>query len=127
MSKVTVSAIQMRCTEDINENIKNAEKLVREAAAKGANIILLPELFERLYFCQERRYEYYTFAKSVDENDAVKHFCAVAKELDIVLPISFYEKDKNKKEKKASKKTYSSCCDNYFNFNQSFTYLCSDT
>ena len=66
---------------------------MREAAADGAQIILLPELFERQYFCQERQYEYYEFAKPVEENDAVKHFAKVAEELKVVLPISFYEKD----------------------------------
>lgn len=91
MRMVTVAAVQMKCCEDINENIKTAEKLVREAAGKGANVILLPELFERPYFCQERRYEYYSYAKPVMENDAVKHFASIAKELSVVIPISFYE------------------------------------
>lgn len=95
MTMVTAAAIQMRCTNDLSQNIKTAERLVREAAARGANIILLPELFEHLYFCQERRYEYYAYAKSVDENDAVKHFRGIAGELGVVLPISFYEKDQN--------------------------------
>ena len=93
MRKVKVAAVQMRCTRDVNENIANAERLVRKAAADGAQIILLPELFERQYFCQERQYEYYEFAKPVKENDAVKHFAKVAEELKVVLPISFYEKD----------------------------------
>ena len=93
MRKVKVAAVQMRCTRDVNENIANAERLVRKAAADGAQIILLPELFERQYFCQERQYEYYEFAKPVEENDAVKHFAKVAEELSVVLPISFYEKD----------------------------------
>lgn len=93
MRKVKVAAVQMRCTENVNENIANAERLVRKAAADGAQIILLPELFERQYFCQERQYEYYEFAKPVEENDAVKHFAKVAEELSVVLPISFYEKD----------------------------------
>lgn len=93
MRKVKVAAVQMRCTENVNENIANAERLVRKAAADGAQIILLPELFERQYFCQERQYEYYEFAKPVEENDAVKHFAKVAEELKVVLPISFYEKD----------------------------------
>ena len=93
MRSVTVAAIQMQMTEILEENIKKADKMVREAAAKGANIILLPELFERPYFCQERRYEYYEYAKSVEENDAVKHFKNLAKELHVVLPISFYERD----------------------------------
>ena len=93
MRKVKVAAVQMRCTRDVNANIANAEGLVRKAAADGAQIILLPELFERQYFCQERQYEYYVFAKPVEENDAVKHFAKVAEELKVVLPISFYEKD----------------------------------
>ncbi|MBQ1326864.1 MAG: N-carbamoylputrescine amidase, partial [Eubacterium sp.] len=93
MRQVTVAAIQMQMTENLEENIKKADKMVREAAAKGANVILLPELFERPYFCQERRYEYYEYAKPVEENDAVKHFKEVAKELHVVLPISFYERD----------------------------------
>ena len=96
MRKVTVAAVQMRCTENAEGNIARAEALVRKAAAEGAQIILLPELFERPYFCQERRYEYYGYAKPVEENDAVRHFSKVAKELSVVLPISFYERDKNR-------------------------------
>ena len=95
MRKVTVAAIQMSCTTVVLENIKKADKMVREAAASGAQIILIPELFERQYFCQERQYEYYYFAKSVEENDAVCHFKKVAKELSVVIPVSFYEKDGN--------------------------------
>lgn len=93
--KVKVAAIQMSCLRDITENIEKADRLVREAHINGAKIILLPELFERQYFCQERRYEYYDFAKNVEENDAIKHFSKLAKDLDVVLPISFYEKDIN--------------------------------
>ena len=52
MRKVKVAAVQMRCTRDVNANIANAERLVRKAAGDGAQIILLPELFERQYFCQ---------------------------------------------------------------------------
>ena len=95
MRKITVAAIQMSCSTILSENIAKADKMVRDAAAKGANIILLPELFERQYFCQERRYEYYDFAKSVEENDAVNHFKKLAKELSVVIPVSFYEKDVN--------------------------------
>jgi N-carbamoylputrescine amidase len=96
MRKVTVSAVQMHCTRDVKENIALADKLVREAAKNGAQIILLPELFERQYFCQERRYEYYAFAKPLAENDAVLHFGKLAGELGVVLPISFYERDINR-------------------------------
>lgn len=96
MRKVKVSAVQMKCTTNVQENIANAEKLVRQAKSEGANIVLLPELFERQYFCQERRYDYYNFAKPALENDAVLHFSKVAKELEIVIPVSFYERDGNR-------------------------------
>ncbi len=67
MPITTVSAVQMRCVEDPTENLAHAESLVRQAATKGAQIILLPELFERPYFCQERRYEYYSYAAPVSK------------------------------------------------------------
>ena len=93
MSLVKTAAIQLDCVADPAANLAHAEKLVRQAAADGAKIILLPELFERPYFCQERRYDYYAYATPVAENPAVKRLSAVAKELEVVLPVSFYEKD----------------------------------
>ena len=93
MSLVKTAAIQLDCVADPAANLAHAEKLVRQAAADGAKIILLPELFERPYFCQERRYDYYAYATPVAENPAVKRLSVVAKELEIVLPVSFYEKD----------------------------------
>lgn len=95
MREVTIAAIQMACSNDVRENVEKAEKMVRQAAKDGANVILLPELFERLYFCQERQYDYYDYATSVEENVAVNHFRPIAKELGVVLPISIYEKDGN--------------------------------
>ena len=92
MAGTKVAAIQMSCSRDLNENLEKAERLVREAAGKGAKLILLPELFERQYFCQERRYDYYQFAKPVAENDAVRRFTAVSRELSVVLPVSIYER-----------------------------------
>ena len=93
MATTRVAAIQMSCVRDINENLDKAERLVRKAAGQGAKLILLPELFERQYFCQERRYDYYRFAKPVAENDAVRRFTEVSKELSVVLPVSIYERD----------------------------------
>nr|WP_303840594.1 N-carbamoylputrescine amidase [Selenomonas ruminantium] len=93
MRKVTVAAIQMQMTAGVSENIKKAEQLVRKAAEQGAQIILLPELFERPYFCQQRQYDFYDYATAAAENPAVQHFQQVAKELKVVMPISFYEKD----------------------------------
>ncbi len=104
---VTVAAIQFACGKEaygdleisdeelVEKNIAKAEKLVRKAAKQGAQIILLSELFERQYFCQERRYDYYDFASSADENPAVKHFREICKELHLVMPISFYEREGN--------------------------------
>lgn len=95
MRNVTVSAIQMQCAPSVEENLAAAERLVRRAAGEGARVILLPELFERPYFCQERRYEYYAYAKPTMENDAVRRFLPISEELSLVLPISFYERDGN--------------------------------
>ena len=67
--------------------------MVREAASNGANLILLPELFERPYFCQEKRYDYYDYALPLTENPAIRRFQAVAGELGVVIPVSFYERD----------------------------------
>lgn len=93
--KITVAAVQMKCGGTREENIETADRLVREAAKKGAQVILLPELFETWYFCQERNYESYQLATDVKENPAVLHFKEVAKELKVVLPISFFERDGN--------------------------------
>ena len=91
MREVTIAAIQMSCSRDVKENIEKAAKLIRAAAEAGAQIILPSELFERQYFCQERRYDYYEYAKPLSENDAVQSMKALAKELGVVIPVSFYE------------------------------------
>ncbi len=93
MRKIKAAVVQMACTKDAAENRSTAEKLVREAAAQGAQVILLPELFETPYFCQERRNASYALATSLTENLAVQQFSALAAELEVVLPISFYERD----------------------------------
>ena len=95
MSESTVAVIQMQMSAQPAENIARAEALVREAAAQGAQIVLLPELFERVYFCQERRYDFLDYALPVMENPAVARMRIVAKELSLVLPVSFYERDGN--------------------------------
>jgi N-carbamoylputrescine amidase len=82
----------MACSWDRNQNIEKAEGLVREAAAKGAQIILLQELFETPYFCQKENLEYFELATLLTENPAVNHFKRVAKQLEVVLPVSFFEK-----------------------------------
>jgi N-carbamoylputrescine amidase len=92
---VKVAATQMSCSTDINENIRKADALVREAAKQGAQIIQLQELFETPYFCQKEKSDYYVYATELEQNAAVNHFRKVAKELQVVLPISFYEKKNN--------------------------------
>jgi len=92
MRSVTLAATQMACSWDRTANIGRAEALVREAAAKGAQIILLPELFETPYFCQDRLGRFLDLATPVTDNPAVRHFQAVARELGVVLPISVFER-----------------------------------
>lgn len=95
MRKVTVAATQMSCSWNKEDNLKKAEKLVREAAEKGANIILLQELFETPYFCQKEKEEYFALATRKEENRALNYFKDIAKELNVVLPISFFERAGN--------------------------------
>jgi len=89
---VSVAAIQMACDWNADGNIAKAERLVREAAALGAQIIQLPELFETPYFCIEQDARHLNLARAVDDNRAVRHFSRVARELGVVLPISFFER-----------------------------------
>lgn len=89
---VRVAATQMACTWDRTANLAKAEQLARQAAAQGAQIILLQELFETPYFCQKPNPEYLQLATSVEENPALRHFQALAAELKVVLPISFFER-----------------------------------
>ncbi|MDR1628594.1 MAG: N-carbamoylputrescine amidase [Oscillospiraceae bacterium] len=91
MRTVQVAAVQMACSRDRRANIEKAEGFVRGAAAAGANIILLQELFQSVYFCQKEKYEYFSLAKTIEDDPAIRRFSAVAKELHVVLPISFYE------------------------------------
>ena len=96
MREVTVAAIQMRCSRNVKENIKKASDFITKAAENGAKIILPSELFERQYFCQERRYEYYEYAKPLEENDAVQNMKKLAKKLGVGIPVSFYEAGDNR-------------------------------
>ncbi len=93
MNKIKIAATQMTCCNDKDENIANAEQLIRKAASKGAQIILLQELFEDLYFCQEEEIQHFDKARTLENNTAVTHFSKLAKELKVVLPISFFEKE----------------------------------
>jgi N-carbamoylputrescine amidase len=92
MAIVKVAATQMPCTSNSKENLSAAEKLVRTAAGRGAKIVLLQELFESLYFCQVEKPDFFSLATPLEKNPAIKRFSAVAAELQVVLPISFFEK-----------------------------------
>jgi len=91
MATVTVAATQMACTWDRDENLRNAESLVREAAAQGAQIILLQELFETPYFCKDQKPEHFGLAHPVAGNPVLAHMGRLAAELGVVLPVSFFE------------------------------------
>lgn len=89
---VTVAATQMACSWDRAANLARAEQLVREAAAGGAQIVLLQELFETPYFCQKPNPDYLQLATPAEDNPAIRHFRKLAAELRVVLPISFFER-----------------------------------
>lgn len=89
---VSVAITQMACSWDASANIAKAEQLVREAAQQGAQIILLQELFETPYFCKKPNPDYLQLATTVADNPAIVHFQNIAKELNVVLPISFFER-----------------------------------
>jgi N-carbamoylputrescine amidase len=92
MPTVTVAATQFACTDDRTHNLATAERLVREAAAAGANVILIQELFETPYFCKDHDPRYFSIAAPIAENPAVRRFRELASELDVVLPVSVFER-----------------------------------
>ena len=92
MREVIVAATQMACSNDTDKNVSNAEKLVRQAASKGAEIILIQELFESQYFCMDQKEELFELSKPFDNHPTIKKFSELAKELKVVLPVSFFEK-----------------------------------
>ncbi len=93
--QVTVAALQMSMGNDTAANIATAERLVRAAAAKGAQIILIPELFESQYFCKDQRIEDHARALPIAGHPTIAHFQKVAAELNVVLPISVFERANN--------------------------------
>ena len=95
MRNVTLAATQMACSWDREVNIANAERLVRQAAEAGAEVILLQELFETPYFCIEQRGEHLELAKPLADSALVQHFQQLARSLGVVLPISWFERAGN--------------------------------
>lgn len=89
---VTVAATQMACSWDRAANLARAEQLVRQAAAGGAQIVLIQELFETPYFCQKPNPDYLQLATALADNPAIARCQALARELAVVLPVSFFER-----------------------------------
>ena len=93
MTKLTVAALQLAFTEDTAANIANVSDLVREAAGKGAQVVLPPELFEGPYFCRVEDEEQFATARATAEHPSVVAMQALAAELEIWIPTSFFELD----------------------------------
>jgi N-carbamoylputrescine amidase len=89
---VTVGAIQCSLGGTRAENIKRVERLVRDAASRGAQVVLPPELFEGPYFCRVESGEWFAEARTVEDDEAVTRLREVARELGIVVPVSFFER-----------------------------------
>ena len=92
MVEVVVAATQMSCSADREKNVSKAEALIREAAGKGAQLILLQELFETPYFCQDQKVEDLRLAHELEDHPTLARMSKLAEELSVVLPISFFEK-----------------------------------
>ena len=92
MSNVKLAVVQMACTDNLQENVDKAVSMVREAAGEGANIVLLQELFENLYFPQLEREDMFALAHPVEGHPFLETFQDLARELNVVLPVSFFEK-----------------------------------
>lgn len=93
MTKVTVAALQLAFSDDIDENIASVTALVRQAAARGAKIILPPELFEGPYFCKVEEESLFANARPLNEHPAVLAMRKLAAELQVYIPTSFFERD----------------------------------
>jgi N-carbamoylputrescine amidase len=95
MREAAVAVTQMACGPDRARNLDAAERLVRDAAAQGAQIVLLQELFETPYFCQDQRREHFALAAPAEGHPTLARMAALARELGVVLPVSFFERDNN--------------------------------
>lgn len=93
--KVTVAATQFASSPQRSANLAAAERLVRQAARRGANIVLVQELFETAYFCKEHDPGYFELALPIEDNPAVQRFQQLARELNLVLPVSVFERAGN--------------------------------
>ncbi len=92
MREVTLAAVQFACSWDIEANLATAERLVRQAAGRGAQVILLQELFATPYFCITEDPRHFALAAPADGNPLLARFAALARALGVVLPVSFFER-----------------------------------
>jgi N-carbamoylputrescine amidase len=93
MTELTVAALQLVLTDEVDENIARVSELVREAAAKGAQVVLPPELFEGHYFCQVEDEGLFARARPTEQHPCVIAMRKLAQELRIYIPTSFFEAD----------------------------------
>jgi N-carbamoylputrescine amidase len=93
--KVTVAATQMACGWDREANVTRAEALVRDAAARGANVVLIQELFETPYFCKDHLAAHFGLARPIEGHPTVARMRRLAAELGVVLPLSLFERAQN--------------------------------
>ncbi|MDQ3078885.1 MAG: N-carbamoylputrescine amidase [Pseudomonadota bacterium] len=93
MTRITVAALQLAFTDDREENIANVSELVRDAAGKGAQVVLPPELFEGPYFCRVEDEDEFATARTTAEHPSVRAMQSLAAELKIWIPTSYFELD----------------------------------
>jgi len=93
--KITVAATQFACSPIASENLDRAERAVRAAAGRGAQVVLLQELFETPYFCKDHQPGHFGLARPIDGSPVVARFRALARELGVVLPLSVFERARN--------------------------------
>ena len=92
---VTFVATQLTIDWDIEANLDKCEAIIHEAAANGAQVVLLQELFEAPHFCKTQQYKYLDLARPLPENPLVARFAKLAAELEVVLPLSYFERSEN--------------------------------
>ena len=110
---VKVAAIQMSMSTDKTENVSKAKRLVKEAAGSGANIILLPELFDGLYFCKDMDEKYFAWASPLENNPLIEQFSEIARNEEVVLLVSYFEKAETYYNSLVLIDADGSVCDNY--------------
>jgi len=93
MATVTVAALQTALTDSVPANVARITELVRDAAGRGAQIILPSELFEGHYFCRTQHEDDFARARPAEGHPTLAHFQALAAELGVVIPVSFFEQD----------------------------------